>query len=168
MAKNQGGKKFEGVLMTYKELGNSLFHQTLNMLRNAEGLDLGAMSRINLIYKACIKRMDEMSEKYVHSVQKPFTEKLKAAGIDWEPGQNPPDLDEEKTEIYKKISDENEKEIEKFEALTTYVDCIPLGPQHVKDIKNLSAARLDSLGGLFDADGEVRKRALGGNLKIAK
>jgi len=160
-------EKFPGVKMSYKELGSSLFHQTLNMLyrgENQDSIDLAALGRIRLLFKAVMKQLDIMQAKYLSEIQKPFYALLKEAGIEWEEGQDPPELGEAKTAEFKKLQAANEEKIKEFEKIEVYVDCIPLAPQHLAKVKGMSAARLDSLAGLYDEDGAVRSQAFKGRV----
>lgn len=147
------------VTMTYKELGS----QTLaNFIKKIERADVTAQTacRFHQIVKNVKKAVIAVEDEYIETIQKPYKKKiLERMGLDVD-GPIPPgeSLTPEQKEIMKELNAEFDGMLNPFHEKTIDIEVMPLGPQHIAEIK-LSAAEIEALGPLIDLTGDVRTEA---------
>lgn len=114
--------------------------------------------RLAKILKPLKAQIVAVEKEYIEEIQAPHIARMKDAGYDMDNKPDPKTVSPEVLEKLKKLDQELSKAQDIFGTRTFEIEAMPLGPQHLKDIK-LSVDDLENLGPLFDESGAVRTKA---------
>lgn len=157
--------KLPVLTMKHKEMNNRQLVSAIEKLKAAE-TDVFTASRLRAVVRVLKPAIILMEDEYLTDIQKPHRDKiLEETGIDVS-GPIPEGEISDELKGKLKVLDKELGDLQKaFGEQVVEFECIPLGPQHFKDVK-ISAEELEALGPFFDETGETRTEAFKAKLGV--